>query len=96
MSWTVNKPTLWILGAILLHLIANIYTTYLLLKTDQYDKTQKIIQFFILWLIPIVGVFFVSHFLDKNRSDDSGIYHGSPHQLHDGDFGASDGGGGSD
>jgi len=39
-------------------------TTFRLFKYDGYDKTQKLIQLLIIWLIPILGVVAVAHFLD--------------------------------
>jgi hypothetical protein len=72
----MDKIDILIIVFIALIVVGNIYTSYRLLKTDQYDNTQKTIQFFIIWFIPTFGAMFVSHFLDKNNSDDSGSYNG--------------------
>jgi|GEM_PF-4740075 TRAP-type C4-dicarboxylate transport system permease small subunit len=43
----------------------NIVTTYRLVKTENYKVTQKIIQFILLWALPIIGVFIVVFFLNQ-------------------------------
>lgn len=86
MNITIDESTLIIIGFVALILLSNIYTTYLLYKTDQYEKIQKIIQFFIIWLIPILGIVFVSHFLDKNKSNNNDTYQGTNTQAYGDSF----------
>ncbi|WP_294966968.1 hypothetical protein [Sulfurimonas sp.] len=45
--------------------LLNIVTTYRLLKIEDYKVTQKIIQFILLWTIPLIGVLIVSLFLNQ-------------------------------
>jgi hypothetical protein len=45
--------------------LLNIVTTYRLLKTEDYESTQKIIQFIVLWTIPLIGVALVIFFLNQ-------------------------------
>ncbi len=46
--------------------LLNIVTTYRLLKTENYEVSQKIIQFVLLWAIPFFGVFIVTFFLNQD------------------------------
>lgn len=46
-------------------ILLNIVTTYRLLKTEDYEVTQKIIQFILLWVIPFLGVLIVTFFLNQ-------------------------------
>ena len=45
-------------------LILNIITTIRLIKSNELESFQKTIQILIVWLLPILGVFLVSHFLN--------------------------------
>jgi len=44
----------------------NIITTIRLIKSAELESFQKIFQILIVWLLPILGVFLVSHFLNDN------------------------------
>jgi len=44
----------------------NIITTIRLIKSAEPESFQKIFQILIVWLLPILGVFLVSHFLNDN------------------------------
>ena len=48
-------------------LIINFVVTYKLLKDEYYDKRQKTIQIFIIWLIPLVGALIVFLFLNREE-----------------------------
>lgn len=50
-------------------LIINFIVTYKLLKDEYYEKRQKTIQLFIIWLLPIIGAVIIYLFL--NRKDDT-------------------------
>ncbi|MEA2099055.1 MAG: hypothetical protein U9P72_02895 [Campylobacterota bacterium] len=56
---------------ILLILLGNIYTSYQLFKSDFYEKTQKIVQFFIIWCIPIIGMSLILFFIKDELSEPS-------------------------
>lgn len=45
--------------------ILNIVTTYRLFKSEDYEINQKIIQFILLWTIPLLGVLVVTFFLNQ-------------------------------
>ncbi|SFV53684.1 hypothetical protein MNB_SM-4-387 [hydrothermal vent metagenome] len=46
-------------------ILLNIVTTYRLLKAEDYEVTQKTIQFILLWTIPFLGVLIVTFFLNQ-------------------------------
>ena len=46
-------------------ILVNIVTTYRLFKIEDYEVTQKIIQFILLWTIPLLGLFLVTYFLNQ-------------------------------
>ena len=50
-------------------LIINLIVTYKLLKDEYYEKKQKIIQLFIIWLLPILGAILVYLFLNKEKEN---------------------------
>lgn len=55
------------LAIILLYLfVINIVTTIRLLKSNEHEVFQKAIQVLLIWLLPIVGILLVSHFLNDN------------------------------
>ena len=54
-----------IIGIAYLVLINSI-TIIRLVLANEYEKFQKIIQFLLIWLLPIVGVLIVVHFLNDN------------------------------
>ena len=45
--------------------LLNVVTTYRLLKTEDYESIQKIVQFIFLWTIPLIGVSIVTFFLNQ-------------------------------
>jgi len=45
--------------------LLNIVTTYRLVKAEDYERSQKIIQFILLWTIPLLGVLVVTFFLNQ-------------------------------
>jgi len=45
--------------------LLNVVTTYRLLKTGDYEFIQKVIQFILLWTIPLIGVATVTFFLNQ-------------------------------
>ena len=46
-------------------ILVNIVTTYRVLRVEDYEVTQKIIQFILLWTIPFLGLFIVTYFLNQ-------------------------------
>ncbi len=48
---------------------ANIFVSYRMLKSDYYEKLQKVFQLFIIWCIPFIGVFIVLFFLSNEYSN---------------------------
>ena len=63
---------------IFLLISGNIYTSYRMLKSDDYEKIQKIFQILMIWFIPFIGMLIVLFFLNDessssvNYSDNSG------------------------
>jgi len=63
---------------IFLLISGNIYTSYRMFKSDNYENFQKAFQLFIIWCIPFIGMFTVLFFLSDgssrstNYSDNSG------------------------
>lgn len=47
----------------------NLFTSYKLIRSDMYNKTQKIFQLLIIWLIPLFGMLFVLFFLKDEFSN---------------------------
>lgn len=45
--------------------LLNVVTTYRLLKSEDYEVGQKIVQFILLWAIPLLGVLIVTFFLNQ-------------------------------
>ena len=45
--------------------LLNVVTTYRLLKSEDYETIQKIVQFILLWTIPLLGVTLVIFFLNQ-------------------------------
>ncbi len=60
------RENLFLIALILL-IILNIFVSYNLLKDDYYEKKQKIIQFLIIWLIPIIGGLIVLFFMNREE-----------------------------
>ena len=56
----------YILIILLYLLIINIITTIRLIKSDEYEISQRVIQTLLIWLLPLIGIFMVSHFLNDN------------------------------
>ncbi|CAA6822052.1 MAG: Unknown protein [uncultured Sulfurovum sp.] len=55
-------------------LLVSLVTTYRLMHDDFYNIKQKIIQLFIIWLLPLVGSAIVAWFLNENSSEPEGIW----------------------
>jgi ACR3 family arsenite efflux pump ArsB len=51
---------------ILVLIIGNLYVTYKLLRSEYYEKQQKIYQFLIIWLLPFIGMIVVLMFLSED------------------------------
>ena len=45
--------------------LLNVVTTYRLLKSEDYETIQKVVQFILLWTIPLLGVTLVIFFLNQ-------------------------------
>ena len=45
--------------------LLNIITTYRLIKSEDYEVSQKIIQCILLWILPLLGVLVVTFFLNQ-------------------------------
>jgi len=61
----LNKKIIFIIFIIVIYIITlNIVTTIRVLKSEYYTKIQKIIQIFLIWFLPIVGVTLVIIFLN--------------------------------
>ena len=52
-----------IAGAYLL--LLNLITSYRVFRSEDYSFLQKFIQFMILWLLPFISLFVVTHFLNQ-------------------------------
>ncbi len=48
-------------------LLINFIITYKSLKDEYYEKNQKTIQLFIIWIIPVIGALLVYLFLHKEK-----------------------------
>jgi len=46
--------------------LLNIVTTYRLLKMGDYEISQKVIQFILLWILPFFGTLLVTYFLNQS------------------------------
>ena len=46
-------------------LLLNIVTSYRVFKSDSYSLLQKIFQFFLIWLLPLIGSIIVASFLNS-------------------------------
>ena len=53
---------------IFLLISGDIYTSYRMLKSDDYENFQKVFQLFMIWCIPFIGIFIVLFFLSDERS----------------------------
>ena len=49
--------------------IGNIYASYRMFRSDDYEKSQKIFQLLIIWCIPLIGIFLVLFFLSDASSN---------------------------
>jgi len=58
-------------------LLINFIVTYKLLKDDVYEKRQKTIQIFIIWLLPVIGALVVFLFLHRESKNKNNPYGGS-------------------
>ena len=45
--------------------LLNIVTTYRLIKSEDYEVSQKLIQFILLWILPLLGTLVVTFFLNQ-------------------------------
>jgi hypothetical protein len=79
-------------------ILGNLYVTYKLLKSELYEKQQKIYQILIIWLLPLIGTIVVLMFLSEddkktkrqNNSNNDNNYYES------GNYSESGSGGGGD
>ena len=46
-------------------LVVNLITSFRLIIAVEYNRLQKLFQFFIIWCIPLFGVVIVSYFLNQ-------------------------------
>ena len=53
---------------ITLIVIGNLYTSYRVFKSCDYEKNQKMYQLVIIWALPFIGIFLVLFFLDQGSS----------------------------
>lgn len=61
----MDISTLVIIGLCLI-LVLNIYASIRVLTSDCYETNQKIIQIFIIWLLPIIGAMLMIYFSDDD------------------------------
>ena len=54
--------------------VLNLFTSYRLLNDDYYDRMQKSIQMFIVWILPFFGAILIAHFNTKEKIKLAGIY----------------------
>ena len=50
-----------------IYLLFSIYVEYKLIKHKSYEKTQKIAQSFVIWLLPIISAILVNWLLKYNK-----------------------------
>ena len=53
--------------------IGNLYASYHIFKSFDYEKNQKVYQSLIIWFLPFIGMLLVLFFLDEGSS--TNIYH---------------------
>ncbi|WP_072679419.1 hypothetical protein [Arcobacter sp. LA11] len=73
-------------------LIINFIVTYKLLKDEYYEKRQKTIQLFIIWLLPILGAILVYLFLNREKDKKNSYGGGIDPGYYDSGSGTSGGG----
>jgi len=50
--------------------VLNTITAYRLFKDEDYNITQKLMQFLVIWIVPIFGSFLVAHFINQKVESD--------------------------
>jgi hypothetical protein len=58
----------YIVLAIIYLFFLNIVTTFRLLKSELYEKSQKVFQTILIWLLPLIGALFVSMLLNQHEA----------------------------
>lgn len=67
----MNTSKLAVIGALLLILIYQTWVSMYVSRASEYDAKQRIVQVFIVWLVPVIGAMLCHLFLSTSRRNEA-------------------------